>query len=109
MSIRATIRKSGRHYANNNYQQSRLYESTRFRPATNWIGKYFIPIGSFPYDPHTMNYIHEYDVMKKAGSYAYRILYINGEKKSKPSIEYRPAQLNIILNPDNVILDVVYF
>ncbi len=109
MSVRSTVRKSGSYYADNARQQSRLYNDTRYRPLTDWIGKYFIPIGSFPRDPHMLNYISEYEVMKKTGSYAYRIAYVNGSKKSKPSIEYRPAQLNLILNPDNLILDVLYF
>lgn len=108
MSVRSTVRKSGSYYADGALQQSRLYNGTRYRPEC-WIGKYFIPVGSFPRDPHLLNYVSEYEVMKKTGSYAYRVAYVNGQKKSKPSIEYRPAQLNIILNPDNLIIDVVYF
>ncbi len=116
MSLRTTInshefqspmRKTGKYYA---YQtHSRLYNKSVSRPQTDWIGKYFIPIGSFPRDPYYHNYVSENEVIKKTGRYAYRIIYTNGIGMSKPSIEYRPAQLNIILSPDNVILDAAYF
>lgn len=102
-----------------NFQPSWLYRQQMYRPSkpdSNWIGKYFIPDGSIPARPHVDNYVLEYDVMRKSGMYNYRILYAvkavdetGWVIRSKAAIEGRPGQMNIILTPQNLILDVQYW
>jgi hypothetical protein len=121
-----TPRKWRTIYATNAFQPTWLYQKQSYRaPNKEWIGKYFIPVDAYPEDPTKSNYVMEYDIMRKAGMYAYRILYAveNTEKngfnprpgdpswviKSKPSVEGRPGQMNIILSPKNIILDVQFW
>jgi hypothetical protein len=122
-----TPRKWRTIYASNAFQPTWLYRQQQYNvPALqDWIGKYFIPVDSYPQDPSKNNYVMEYDFQKKAGMYSYRILYAvkntkaNGFNqrpgaadwviKSKPSIEGRPGQLNVILDPKNVILALQYW
>ncbi len=117
-----TPRKWRTIYASNEFQPTWLYRQQKYEPPElqDWIGKYFIPVDSYPQDPSKNNYVMEYDVQKKAGMYSYRILYAvkntkaNGFNprpgdaawviKSKPSVEGRPGQLNVILDPNNIIL-----
>lgn len=122
-------------YHSQSVQPSRLYSREIYKPTkvqkeSEWIGKYFIPDGSVPRRPEANNYITEYDIMKHAGMYSYRVLYavkattkdsvsfpsgndsMNGSGwilRSKASIESRPGQLNLILSTQNLILDVQYF
>lgn len=120
-------RKSRTYAPGGQFQPTWLYHKQIYRPygATNipnakdgdeasWIGKIFIPEGSIPSNPSKNNYIREYDVMKKAGTYSYRILYAvqkNGEWviKSKASVEGRPGQMNLIMSPKNEIIDIQYW
>jgi hypothetical protein len=121
-----TPRKWRTIYASNAFQPSWLYRKQKYvAPNQNWIGKYFIPVDSTPAFPDKNNYVMEYDIMRQAGMYIYRILYAvkndiqNGFYpraddseyviKSKPSIEGRPGQMNIILDTNNIILDVQYW
>lgn len=128
-----TPRKWRTIYASNQFQPTSLYNSTRTSITSlgsnvmqEWIGKYFIPVDSSPQDPSKDNYVMEYDVMRKSGMYSYRILYAvryttkNGYHptgqtkdtyviKSKPAIEGRPGQMNLILDTNNLILDVQYW
>lgn len=119
-----TPRKWRTVYASNNFQPTWLYKQQRYDPPElqEWVGKYFIPVDSYPQNPAKNNYIMEYDVQRKAGMYSYRILYAvkNTKKngfnpragdpawviKSKPSVEGRPGQMNLILDPNNIILSV---
>lgn len=112
-----TPRKQRQFAPGGQFQPTWLYRKQIYRPQgpkNPWIGKFFIPTGSVPANPEKTNYVREYDVMKKTGRYSYRILYavVSGDKytiKSKPSVEGRPNQLNLILNTDNRILDVQYY
>ena len=117
-----TPRKWRTIYASNNFQPTWLYRKQSYTPESEWIGKYFIPIDSKPQYPDNGNYITEYDVQRKSGMYSYRVLYAvknNKENgyypksgdpkwviKSKPSVEGRPGQMNIILSTDNRVLSV---
>lgn len=125
-----TPRKWRTIYNSNAFQPTVLYNRHEYSPPnTNemheWIGKTFVPVD-------TVNMLRpadtllEYDVMRKAGMYTYRILYAvpydkahgyypkPGENKkyivkSKASVEGRPGQLNLILDTSNKILDVQYW
>jgi hypothetical protein len=120
-----TPRKWRTIYASNAFQPTWLYRKQVYEPGSEWIGKYFIPVDSQPTYPDKQNYVMEYDIMRKSGMYNYRILYAaenttkNGFNprpgdpkwviKSKPSIEGRPGQMNIILDTNNIILAVQYW
>lgn len=120
-----TPRKWRTVYASNAFQPTWLYSTRSYTPPNPWIGKYFIPAGSNPAFPNKDNFVMEYDIMRRAGMYTYRILYAvkNNKKngfnpesgeakyiiKSKPSVEGRPGQMNLILDTNNVILDVQYW
>jgi len=128
MSIRSHIRSQELRYdhehsprkqrmfaAGGQFQPSRLYNNQLYKPTkpepeAEWIGKFFIPEGSIPANPEKDNYVREYDVMKRAGKYSYRVLYAhNGQLKSKAAIERRPGQMNLIINTNNRILSVEYY
>lgn len=115
-----TPRKWRTIFHTNQFQPTSLYTKQIYRPTTAqpqhaWIGLYYIPSDSIPKNPSKLNYVTEYDVMKSSGMYSYRILYAvkdaNGSWyiKSKPSVEGRPGQLNLILSTDNKILNVQYW
>ena len=79
----------------------------------SWIGKYFIPYGTH-FESSVNNYILEEDIAKFSGMYRYRIIF--GKKindkfilDSKPRIENRPRQMNILLDQNGIIYDVLYF
>jgi hypothetical protein len=112
-----TPRKWRTIYSSNQFQPSSLYKKQMYRPSSNskqheWIGKYYIQADQIP---TTNDYVTEYEVMKSAGMYNYRILYAvkdennNYKIKSKPAIEGRPGQMNLIMNTDNKIIDVQYW
>ena len=59
-------------------------------------------------------YINEYEIAESFKPLDYRILYgvfDNGKLivKSRPSKYYTPARPNLILTPDNVIQDIMFF
>lgn len=121
------------HHARGVQSPSVLYRRELYVPPAGtventWLGKYFIPDDAIPAVPTADNYVLEADVMRKAGMYNYRILYAlevaSGSSirdlfgytqkkrwvlKSKPSIESRPGQMNLILTPKNLILAVQYW
>ena len=93
------------------FKPTTLYRRQEYRPPAkehNWIGKTFIPAGSFTSGANT---IHEREIMRAARMYSYRIIYANpdGSYKSKIRVESRPEQLNIVLDFNNTIIDVIYF
>jgi hypothetical protein len=94
---------------------SRLYGPARVVKRNIWTGKYFIPEGSAPALPHRQNYVLESEIARTTGGRSYRILYAvagpTGEWiiRSKPTIEDRPGQLNLVLTGNNVVLGVAWF
>ena len=104
----------------NQFEPTHFYKKQTYIPhkeskETSWVGKYFIPIGTTNNYVPQCHAVSEYEVMRKAGMYAYRILYaIEGSDgkvhiQSKAAMEGRPGQMNITLNTNNKILDVEYW
>jgi len=126
---RMTPRKWRTIYAANVFNPTILYHRQNYEPPnlSSWIGKYYISDNSLDFvGKRPGTYINEHDIMRQAGMTSYRILYAvpydlahgynprPGETakyvvKSKPAIEGRPGQLNLILDTDNKILSVQYF
>jgi hypothetical protein len=105
-------------------QPSLLYKDTmQVNDPKKWIGKTMIPwngeiiqgyIRSVYLGKNDPDSISEYEIANYAKSRSYRILYvtkINGKLylKSKPTVDYTPSRLNILLTTDNVIQLVAYF
>ena len=93
--------------------------------TNNWVGKEFIPWnGEFilPYVrsvylmKNNPNIVSEFEIANFAKPNIYRVLYViidprTGKliMKSKPSVEYEPGRLNVLLTPDNIIRKIAYF
>lgn len=82
---------------------------------SSWIGRKFIP-----YYVHycrcseNCDYVCEEVIAKFAGMYRYRIIFgkvVDNEfiMRSKPTIENRPLQMNILIDQNGRIYDVMYF
>jgi hypothetical protein len=97
----------------------RIYTPPSSGTEYSWIGKFLIPYQSFNFDINPQKCVSEYEIMKKCGMYSYRIIFVIPVKnkdnkisylmKSKPTIEYRPGQLNVYVTPDMLIVGVQYF
>lgn len=110
-SHESTPRKRRSFLGANSQEGNILRHRSSYRPENEWINKRFIPLGQFPRVGET-EYVSEREIMRISGQYMYRIIFANqdGSYKSKPAIEYRPHQLNIVLDPNTErIIDVAYF
>ena len=87
----------------------------------SWIGKYFIAEGKYPGNPAMQNYVMEFEIARYARPYTFRVLFTGPPNtpqymsrsteimtKSKPHHDFRPGQLNILVNTQGVIVDVIY-
>lgn len=106
-------------------QPSILYiNNVKTDPKSNWIGKILVPwngenIESYKRAIQTgtnnPKYVSEFEIANFCRPYIYRIVYVEIDKnnnlfmKSKPSIEYVPSRLNVLLTPDNIIRSIAYF
>jgi len=101
------------------FQPTHFYRKQIYIPSKNekqseWVGKYFLPIGSTNNCIPSCMVISEHDVRRHAGMYSYRVLYAdvsNGQIhiQSKAAMEGRPGQLNLIMDTNNKILKVEYW
>lgn len=87
-----------------------LFNKKPVNTYPEWIGKTFQPNGEI----YNLPVVTEYEVERVAGSYNYRIIYCVKIKdiwymKSKPTIQSRPGQLNLMLDVNNKIINVQYF
>ena len=102
---------------NNVYNPTMLYGAQSFitkgTTEKQWIGKYLVPL-HMTNKHNSNNYVLEETIAKFAGMYRYRILFGKGVNNqfifdSKPTIENRPKQMNILLDQYGIINDVLYF
>ena len=94
------------------WNKNRHYRPSPQSPELKWIGKYFIPMGSRPYNENADNYVMEHDIALWARPNIYQVIYAdaNGSFISKPDSMWRPGRLNVIVNAsDNTIMDISYF
>jgi hypothetical protein len=94
------------------WNKNRYYRPAGKSPELQWIGKYFIPMGSQPARPEKDNYAMEYDIAQWANPNIYQVIYVDddGNFRSQPEASWRPGRLNIMVNVNtDLITDVQYF
>lgn len=94
------------------WNKSRHYRPQPQSPQLQWIGKYFIPMGSQPFHPDKANYVLEHEIAKYAQPFIYQVLWTDaeGRLRSQPEDRWRPGRLNVYVNAQTgIIQDVEYF
>jgi hypothetical protein len=100
-----------------------IFTPTSDKFGARWKGKVFIPYekdepwqiaaalktAGKPF--LTSSYALEYEIMRTHRPNIYRIIRVgyDGRWLSKFGVEYRPQRLNILLNPTDVIVGIMYF
>jgi hypothetical protein len=81
-----------------------------------WIGKRIIywngeGVKNYVANQSEKNSVNEVRIAALTRPYIYRILYVDnkGGLRSKPSDDYQPRRLNILVRPDDSIMDLLYF
>lgn len=118
-----SYRQARTHRGSDLFQPTIFYQNYFKRLRNQWIGKIMIPwngenihyyIRQKQLGLNDPKYINEYEIAESFKPLDYRILYgvfDNGKLivKSRPSKYYTPARPNLILTPDNVIQDIMFF
>lgn len=98
-------------------------EKNMLEKPNHWIGKKLIQWDGEYIQPYLRekqlglnnpSVISEFEIANYCKPNTYRILYgfkKNGKFyiKSKPSVEWVPSRMNIVLTPDNIIQQILYF
>lgn len=95
---------------------------------TSWIGKKLIFNDQLA--RRNINVVHEKDIALYASPYIYRILFVNDPKvtdiqnlmfyddptikndfrvRSVPTVDFKPARMNVLVDLNNIIQDIRYF
>jgi hypothetical protein len=95
-----------------------IYKPPTTARESQWIGKYVIPYQSTIKRIPNRSYVSEYEIMRTCGMYVYRLIFVEPVKidgimryriRSKPTVDYRPGQMNIYVTPDLQIVNIEYF
>lgn len=126
-SHQTSPRKSRTYRGSSLFQPTIFYNNRVYNASptgNNWLGKRLIPwngelissyIRSVQLKKNDTSVVSEFEIANHCKSNSYRIIYvlINSKNqifmKSKPSIDYVPSRMNIMLTPDNIIRKIAYF
>lgn len=101
-----------------NYSSSHSFSRPSNPEIQSWIGKRIIYWNGETVKNYTRNSdnvkpesVNEVRIAALARPWIYRILYVDkkGKLRSKPADDYQPRRMNILVNPDDIITDILYF